>query len=107
MTLIPWAAEGEDNFLRPVKDLKRGKAIKVAWEDSSVHHGWQPKELKGRTGKIISIGYVTDVQRDCLTLSTSIGDNADSISPLSIPWSAVVDLEVLPDSYDRNSNLPK
>jgi hypothetical protein len=93
--------------MRKVKDLTRGKAVRVAWVDSSTRHGWTEKEIPGRTGKIISLGYVTDVRNDCLTLSTSIAENADSISPLSIPWVCIVDLVILPDGYDRNKNLPK
>lgn len=91
---------------KPKKSLKRGKGVRVCWLDSSTLHGWTSKEARTRAGAIVSMGYVIDSNPTCLTLSTSIADNSDSMSPLSIPWQCIVKVEALPESFDRDKNLP-
>jgi len=78
----------------------------VGWEDSSTLHGWTSQSEKGRTGKIVSLGFVHASDRSCLTLTTSIADNGDGMSPISIPWKCIRFLEEVP-TINRNSNLPK
>lgn len=42
--------------------------------------------------KIASIGFVCAQDKTGLAITTSIGDNGHAISPLTIPWAAIVKL---------------
>lgn len=82
--------------------LPKGKSVRVFWVDSSTLPGWQSHNA-GSMGHVISLGFVTKSDPHCLTLSTSIAAHGDVITPLSIPWKAIISIEKLEKSWDRNS----
>jgi len=92
--------------MRPRK-LRFGTPVRVVWEDSACGNGWDyrnPKSNIGRTTKIVSLGYVVnskDAEPPCLTLTTSIDDSAGVLSPVTIPWRVVMEMEILDPKFGR------
>jgi hypothetical protein len=79
-----------------------GRAVRVLWHDSAFMMGW--RKMQGLTPDpvpIISLGYVVCQSNDALSLSTSISEEHDCITPISIPWGCIEKVSELGDNYDR------
>lgn len=81
--------------------LAQGTALRVDWDDAKSLMGWQykydsPERIPGR---IKSIGFLINVNKEALTISTSMGHNRASLDDLSIPIGCVTDVKVLPPEY--------
>lgn len=81
--------------------LAQGTALRVDWDDAKSLMGWQYKyDVPPRVpGRIKSIGFLINVNKEAITLSTSMGHNRASIDDLSIPIGCVTNVEVLPEEY--------
>lgn len=88
------------------RSIPFGRAVRVFWRDSRSLPGWQyePDRL-GASAKIVSQGYVAQGKRgtDALVLTTSIGTNGAVLDPVEIPWSAIAQMEFLPEQFDRQN----
>lgn len=87
------------------KKFKRGQAVRVCWVDSAANEGWQGRDA-GETGKVVSLGFVTKAEAECLTISTSIAHNGHSHSPITIPWKCILKVQELEEKWSRNNSLP-
>jgi hypothetical protein len=84
--------------------LPFGKAVSVFWVDSACAYGWKGHKDVGDTLGIVSLGYVAKCDEDRITLTTSITNQLDVNSPISIPWVAIFQIRELPDAFDRSIN---
>lgn len=81
-------------------ELAFGDAIALTWHDSQAGNGWQydisrPREI----GLIQTLGRVVQNSDRALTITTSIreGRSPATMDDLSIPWTAVEEIQVLED----------
>lgn len=79
--------------------LELGQAVKITWVDSKSALGWVYGASSPRKpGYIKSLGYVVQLNKECLTITTSLGERGESIDDLSIPLGCiqdVVEVEIL------------
>jgi len=81
--------------------LPKGKAVQLYWVDSAIKHGWQHLNQDNYGVETVSsMGYVVESKPEHLTLTCSISASDGVIAPLSIPWEAIVDIQLLPDEWD-------
>lgn len=91
-------------------DLKHGQAVTIEWADSKSLLGWTYNSTKKRTpGYIRSLGYVVQLNDECLTISTTLDGRGASLDDFSVPLGCIRSLEVLPDDWahgapDREEN---
>jgi hypothetical protein len=89
------------------KGFQQGTAVKVYWHDSASAQGWQYTSKVGQVGFIVSIGFVVNCKKDCITITTSFSSDGASIDPLSIPWGAIAKVEDLGKKNSRNGGVIK
>lgn len=77
-----------------------GHVVRVDWHDSKALDGWQYDPTMPRTvGRIRTIGMCVQTSDYALTITSSACLNGATMDDLSIPWGAIVEMEVLPDDY--------
>lgn len=81
-------------------ELNPGQAVRLQWADSKALLGWtyNPK-LQRRPGYIHSIGFVVQLNEECLTITTSMDGKGASIDDFSIPVGCIDKVEVLPENF--------
>jgi hypothetical protein len=73
----------------------------VEWADSKSAMGWTYSPKTPRTpGYIRSIGFVVQLNPDCLTITTSLDNRGASIDDFSIPIGCISKLEKLPGDWN-------
>lgn len=83
-----------------IPELKLGKAVRIDWVDSKSALGWQYNPNSKRTpGYIRSLGYVIQLNEECITITTSMDDRGASIDDFSIPIGCIKDFKVLPEEW--------
>lgn len=84
-------------------DLPFGRAVRVFWEDSASNPGWQynPERL-GDTAKVVSLGWAVG-DKEWLDLCGHISEDGAMHDVLHIPWGAIENLEVLPETWHRTT----
>lgn len=87
------------------KGFPQGTAVKVYWYDSAAVNGWQYSAKVGQVGYIVSIGFVVNCKKECITLTTSFSSEGASIDPISIPWGAIHKVLNLGKKASRNGNV--
>lgn len=76
--------------------VARGTAVKIVWVDSVSVGGWQYNlDHVGRIAPITTFGLVVNTKDDCITLTTSMGERGGALDPVSIPWGAINELEIV------------
>ena len=87
--------------MKPRK-LAVGTPVKFKWADSDYAQGWHYPQgvmtyptLSPKPTEIATIGWVVATSRDSLIVTTSIGENGGALTPVSVPWRAIFNLEVL------------
>lgn len=84
-----------------IPELKLGQVVAVLWADSKSAMGWQYDPHKKRTpGYIASIGYVVQLNEECLTITTSMDERGASIDDFSLPVGCIQKIEILPNKCD-------
>lgn len=88
--------------------MKLGNAVLIEWKDSRAFSGWC-YDAKGPMlpAKIKSLGYAVQSNRDSLVITTSIGNEGQTMDNLAVPWSAIFSLEILPGDYSRGGPSPE
>ena len=82
------------------KNLPFGTPIRVMWVDSSNRKGWiYNREELGEVTQVISIGFTLKSTPDTLTLASSIGNSGEMLTPLTVPWKAITDLQEIPGDW--------
>lgn len=87
------------------KGFLSGTAVRIYWYDSASAQGWQYTSKVGQVGFIVSMGFVVNCKKDCITITTSFSSDGASIDPLSIPWGAIQKVDDLGKKWHRNGNL--
>jgi hypothetical protein len=85
-----------------IPPLKFGQALEVDWADTKSALGWGAHRpaLKRRPGYVRSLGYVIEINKEALTISTSIEEGGGSLDDLSIPIGCIRRIEVLPGDWN-------
>lgn len=81
-------------------DLQPGKAVFILWEDSAQIDGWR-KDFKPDVGVISTVGWVVDGNSKALVISSSVNDQFHALSPLSIPWSCIIQCDELEQEWQK------
>lgn len=75
------------------KDIRKTAAVYIEWTDSMSINGWQyGKDLTAEYVKpatIVSIGFIIQETVDFITISTSISNSSNVMSPLTITKHAI------------------
>lgn len=80
--------------MKAPKQLKFGTEVALTWADSASEPGWN-LPTGHATAKILTRGFVTDSDPATLTVTHSIAEDGKVLTPLSIPWAAVLDFHVV------------
>lgn len=68
------------------------RVVKMLWEDSACVDGWRhPQAEHVDVGTITSVGFVVGNNERGIAITTSFNDAKSPVSPISIPWSAVLE----------------
>ncbi len=92
-----------------IPPLKLGDAVAVDWADSKSALGWSYSPKTKRTpGYIKSLGFVVQLNEECLTITSSLDDRGASIDDFSIPLGCAKEIKVLPGewSYGGKEEIP-
>lgn len=80
-------------------------AVRFKWTDSKALLGWTYNPvLQRKPGYIQSLGFVVQLNKECLTISTSMDGKGASIDDFSIPLGCVSEIEILPENYFVKEN---
>lgn len=74
-----------------------GKTVKFTWEDSASNCGWRGGPTVPDVGTIVSVGQVVGCDQNAIVITTSINDQQSCMCPLSVPWSAILEIRELPE----------
>lgn len=98
VTFLPFLGSKEVKLNLP--DLKLGQAVSLSWADSYATAGWtyDPKK-KRQPGRIFSIGYVVQLNDECLTITTSMDQRGASLDDFSIPVGCITRVDLLPEDF--------
>lgn len=81
--------------------LKLGQAVQIDWADSKSLFGWTYNpNAKRSPGYIRSLGYVVQLNEECITVTTSMDDRGASLDDFSIPTGAIKSIKVLPADWN-------
>ena len=80
-----------------VSKLRPHTLVRVRWVDSNFVSGWNhPREKTAKIPEIVTVGYITHVDKQVLELSSTIGmTDGDKLNPLSIPVCSITKIENL------------
>lgn len=81
-------------------ELKPGQAVRLEWADSKALLGWTYNStMKRKPGYIHSIGFVVQLNDECLTISTSMDGKGASIDDFSIPKGCIQTIQMLDEKF--------
>ena len=81
-------------------ELTPGMAVRIEWADSKALLGWTYNpNLQRKPGYIQSLGFVVQMNKECLTLTTSMDGKGSSIDDFSIPLGCITKLLILPSKF--------
>ena len=78
-----------------------GRSLRVFWVDSNTRTGWCYEQEGFKPDHIVSLGYVVEAGTSALTLTCAIAARGGAVSPVTIPWEAIIKIDELPEDWNR------
>ena len=76
--------------------------MRISWYDSQSDHGWKYNiNTVGEVAKNMTLGWVVSTNDECIAVTTSIAHIGAALDPISIPWGAIAEIELLDKQWDR------
>ena len=76
--------------------LKLGQPVRITWVDIKSALGWTyDQTIQRKCAHIYSLGWAVQENDECITITTSIGENGASIDDLTIPVQCIEAIEVI------------